>query len=271
MKNDKIVLACAFAAACACGDASAQQPRPKGAAAPSDYLEAVNESAGTVKVEYFPASAERDAGPQAMACLDANQGVRWSVDAAPGGRIRMQAMRGPQCEDRLQVACQREVPRAPGVRLVALRGNCAIVARPAPPGGALKAGADCGPSGAWAPVTIRNEYGAYSIWVTFYRVNQLLPNTIVGAGCWDPNETRMACVEKTDMLVRMEVQCAGYDDFTHRCVVTKSCKGRTICDTGRAWTFQRQYSGGPVRVNTKTNPNGISISNEDGVLCSWKP
>ena len=108
--------------------AQRQSPPPHPAPAGDDFLQAVNETRGTVKLELFAASDDPARGARAhmMACLQPQAGVRWDLGSAtansPNARVRLRVMQGDNCDEKQQVVCEHSIPRGPGLRHLALRG-----------------------------------------------------------------------------------------------------------------------------------------------------
>ena len=258
-----MMLAAAFAAT----HAAAQAPAPKGPpAGPPDFLDAVNETASSVKLEFF--SANTPPGPDArahmMACMSPKQTLRWPLaPETPVGRIRMQVMGGNGCDEPQKVVCERSIDRVPGLQYITLRGegnNCGVFPMPAPArGGMLQAAGDCGPSGVWAPLTIKNTTN-YGVWATLYEnVHRMGGPPILYAACWMPYETRMACVEKRKYIVRAQV--VGNE----RWAVAKSCSERVYRDTN----YRGQIHG--ALVDMGANPNGFLLTMTcPGHECRWE-
>lgn len=210
MGRSKILVCALFMSGLAAAQAPAPpqgDPRPPG----NDFLEAKNESAGTVKLEYFAGNAPPRDGvrPVLMSCVNSGATVYWPIDAKDAvGTVRVQS--SPECggQGDKQVACRSEMQRTPRLRHIAVRSdgnNCAMVALPPPAGAMLKADQPCGPSGAWGALTIENKT-RHGLWVTvyeFYRTNTV--GDILAAACWMPGEKRMACVERRNLYVRPEV------------------------------------------------------------------
>ena len=139
---------------------------------------------------------------------------------------------------------------------------------PAPhtPGmGLLKADAGCGSSGTWAPITITNASWDRSAWVTFYE------NTsggffgdgppIVYAWCWLPGETRMACVEKRNYIIRAEM--LGPPGWLQ---AAKDCSLGKSCDTNGD---SRTPDGARIDMGPG-NARAITIKDYDWG-CNWDP
>jgi hypothetical protein len=219
-----------FAAAFVATHAAAQAPQPKGP--PGDFLDAVNETPSSVKLEFFPANAPAGPGARAqmMACMSPKQTLRWPLaPETPLGRIRMQVMGGKGCDEPPQkVVCERSIERAPGLQYVTLRGegnNCGVFPMPPPTGGMLQAGHTC--AGPWSPVTITNTDKYRAVWITFHKwTPRVWPSEVLAAACWLPGETRMTCRDPETTTVRAEVtQSAG------------NCNGRVACDKHKDFNF----------------------------------
>ena len=239
------------------------QPPPPPPRNPGDFLEAFNQTAATVKLEFIPGGSSRhpNARPHTMACINPDAAVRWPLDSTPPrGTLRMQVMSGNSCEKE-QPVCRSELPRDPGMNFVALRGgagSCAVVAVRPPKGGPLAAAADqpCGPSGAWVPLTIENRYDE-PIWVTLYKHKRAmdLPEYAVAA-CWKPYEKRVACVEPALFTARME-QIFGQADH---------CSGKPYCDTQHPSNRGFHH---PTRVDLrKTAGGGLATHHREP--CRWR-
>ena len=222
-----------------CHHAAAQLAKRDKAPAPAaeDFLEALNETPRTVRLELLPA---RDAagGPREalmMACIKQGGRIRWTMEPQARTRIRMQMLEGDSCGEKQAVACQFAIDRAPELQYVTLRGEgrkCGVF--PMPPPKLLKAGADqpCGPTGHWVPLTITNWSPALAIWMTMYENRSGPPPLfddgppILASGCWLPGVTRMACVDRRNMILRAE---ALGNDFYRPAA---SCSERKQRDTG---------------------------------------
>jgi hypothetical protein len=231
-----------FTAAFAANHAAAQPSEQKGpqGGAPRDFLDAVNETQSSVKLEFFTANTPPgpDARAHMMACMSPKQTLRWPLaPETPVGRIRMQVMGGNGCDEPKQkILCERSIDRAPGLQYVSLRGegnNCGVFPMPAPARGMLQAASDCGPRGVWAPLTIKNKTN-YGVWVTMY--HNTAPRAFGGpeilyAACWMPHETRMACVDKKNYIIR--AQFTGNERWGN----AKSCSERVYRDTEIRYGF----------------------------------
>ena len=130
---------------------------------------------------------------------------------------------------------------------------------PASPGTGLLANSqDCGPSGAWAPITITNADSNRAAWVTFYENRAgggFGDPPIVYAQCWVAGETRMSCVEKRNYILRAEM--VSRDGVTR----AKDCAdGSVSCDTDGAALIDMS-SGTPRATTIK----------QDGWGCYWDP
>src|SRR5258706_2883162 len=195
--DSKTIAAVLLAAGFMAANAAAQAPRgsaPDG----GDFLEAVNETQGMVKLEFTPGPPGRGGRAQLMACMTPKQAVRWALDPkASAGELRLQVMRGPSCDDPQQPVCTQAINRVPGLQYVTLRGEgnkCGVFPMPAPAQRGLQAGAGgnqlCGPTGVWAPLTFTNKDPKRGMWVTVYNWNPgLKPNEIRAAACWLPGES----------------------------------------------------------------------------------
>ena len=142
-----------------------------------------------------------------------------------------------------------------------LRAAPTMGANPAPhsPGlGLLKGNQDCGPTGAWAPLTITNTDSYRAAWVTFYDNRAGASGDIMYAACWNPGETRMACVDKINYAVRAEMV------WRTVWVAARDCSDGTVtCDTQWRWS-----KGGLVDMSSG-NAKSISIG-YDGWQCRWQ-
>jgi hypothetical protein len=206
--------------------ALAQRPAAPG----GDYLTAVNESGGTVRLELLSAGApQANARAQMMACLAPKAAVRWELGsdpAAANGIVRLQMMRGDTCDEQQPVVCEHSLPRAPGLRHVALRGEggrCGVSLAAAPPVGLLKAGPCNGP---WVPLTISNQNPNWGLWATLYESTEFSQRKILYAACWKPGETRMACVDQRNYVVRAEMTGPMGNES-----VARNCSGPVKLDT----------------------------------------
>jgi hypothetical protein len=238
-------------------NAAAQAP---GAGA-GDFLQAVNETSGVVKLQFFPANvpAGKDVRPSLSACMSPKEAVRWPMDPRVAGEIRLQQMGGNGCEDPPQVACERAIARAPGMQYVAVRGDgkgCGLFPMPAP-APVLMAGSGnqmCGPSGAWAPLTFTNRDPKRAMWVTVYNWNiGLKPNEIRAAACWLPGESRMACLDPGRIILKAEMT-----EPTDASRPAFNCSGRMTCDTRmdtNDLVHQSQQPLGGLRVDLYPNGN----------------
>ena len=221
------------ALAMTCAAAAAQQTAPPARVAPrgpapatpvaADYLVAVNETPGMVIVELVPQGKNPQRGEHA--CLAPKTSVRWpAMNPAAPTMIRMKMISGA-CNGAHRVDCERAIPYAAGMRRVLLRGEgkgCGVFPMkdeaPAEPRG-LKTGAAgnqlCGPSNVWAPLTFTNRYARNAVWVTITNKNRSsnMPDP-QRAGCWLPNETRLACIDPTTIELMAEVEdgpvCAAH-------------------------------------------------------------
>lgn len=237
--------------------ALAQKP-PAAAPAPNDFLQAVNETKGTVRVEFLRPTApgSRDAYRQASACLGPKESVYWPL-ASPIGKVRMQVMRGTQCDDGQPVACERSIDRVPGLQYVSLRGEggqCGIFPMPAPASGGLKSAGNqmCGSSGTWAPLTFTNRDPKRAMWVTVYNVNTgLAPNAKSMWGCWLPGETRMACVNPTRVILQAEM--TGRTDAGQP---APNCNASVTCKTRMEARLKPQHLQPPSGARVDLHPNG---------------
>jgi hypothetical protein len=246
MQNRKVgpktsAVAVMFAAAFVATHAAAQAPQSKGppGGPPGDFIDAVNETPSSVKLEFFPTNAPAgpDARAQMMACMGPKQTVRWPLGPeTPVGKIRMQVMGDNGCDGPQQkVVCERSIERAPGLQYVTLRGegrNCGVFPMPAPPGGdMLKLSQACGPTGHWSPLTIRNKDEKQALWLTVYEDRHIIEGgqRILAAACWLPGETRMACVDRRNLVLRVEMTSRdkGHSRSTS-CSEPVTCKGGNL-------------------------------------------
>jgi hypothetical protein len=227
-------------------------------AAPSDFLQATNDTQATVRVEYLRASAPgaRDAYRQASACLGPKESVYWPL-ASPVGKVRLQVMRGNECGDAQPVACEHAIDRVPGLQYVSLRGEgrqCGIFPMPAPASGGLKAARDelCGASGTWVPLTFTNRDPKRAMWVTVYNVNTgLAPNSKAMWGCWLPGERRMACVNPTRVILQAEM--TGRTDAG---APAPNCNASVTCKTTMDTSLKRKNHMPPNGATVDLYPNG---------------
>jgi len=218
-----VALAAAFLSTGAFAQSRPQPPAP----APGDFLNAVNETPGTVRVELFAAGdvPGKDARARMMACLQPKAAVHWKLGpASANARVRMQMIQGDTCDEKQRVACEQSFPLTPGLQHVALRGDgrsCGMSPIPAPAGGMLKAGGNpCG--GPWVPLTIVNQDTKWALWATMYDVDRTFPKILYSA-CWMPGETRMACVDKHNYYVRAEMVGRSNERAATGCSELKRC------------------------------------------------
>jgi len=226
MNTAKLPSAAMLASALLSTTVLAQRQSVPPPASGGDFLHATNESSYLAKLEVFAADDPRgpDSRPRMMACLQPKAGVRWDLGPSIAhATLRFQLVKGTVCDGKAPVACERSLPRAPGMRHIALRGDgggCGVSPMAAPREGPLKAGNPCGAP--WVPFTIVNTDRTWALWATMYDQGK----NIMYAACWMPGETRMACVDKRDYWVRAEMVGRSNEQ------AAKSCSEMKRCDTG---------------------------------------